>query len=139
MNRAIGFGTDPPHFALVDTVGDDGLGDEPARFELRPFRLFRGVGLLRLDLNILAAGDDLAAILCLAVGRADLDNLRLRCNLLLDVRLQFRRIAGWIGTLCGIRATGKCFPLARRRRAPRVRMQAVFAPGGPAVPQVSKQ
>jgi hypothetical protein len=38
------------------------------------------------------------------------------------VRLQLGRIAEWVGALCGIRATGKCFPLARRRRAPRVRM-----------------
>jgi hypothetical protein len=38
------------------------------------------------------------------------------------VRLQLGRIAEGIAALCGIRATGKCFPLARRRRAPRVRM-----------------
>lgn len=62
MNRTIGFGTNPPHFALVDAIGDDGFGDEPARCELRPFRLLRGVGLLRTDLDVLAAGDDVAAI-----------------------------------------------------------------------------
>jgi hypothetical protein len=58
----------------------------------------------------------------LTVSGADLHKLRLRGNLLLNVRLQLGRIAEWVGALCGIRATGKCFPLARRRRAPRVRM-----------------
>ena len=87
MNRAIRFGTNPPYFALVDAFGDDGFGDELARLELRLLRFLRGVRLLRLDLNILAAGDDLAAILRLAVGSADLYYLRLGCNLLLYVRL----------------------------------------------------
>jgi hypothetical protein len=50
------------------------------------------------DLDVLAAGDDLAAILRLAMGRADLHYLRLGCNLLLNVRLQLRGMAGWIGT-----------------------------------------
>ena len=101
---------------------------------------FSGVpSFLRLELNLLAAGNDLAPILRLTVDRADLDDLRLGCDLPLDLRFQFGRVAEGVGALCGIRATGKCFPLVRRRRAPRVGMQAVFAPGGPAVPQVSKQ
>ena len=70
-----------------------------ARFELRPFRLLRGVGLLRLDLDVLAAGNDLAALLLLAVSRADLHKLRLRCDLLLQERFDLHGIAIRIGAL----------------------------------------
>jgi len=87
MNRAIRFGANPPHFALVNAFGDDGFGDELARLELRLLRFLRGVRLVRANLDVLAAGDDLAAILRLAVGSADLHYLRLGCNLLLYVRL----------------------------------------------------
>ena len=99
MDGAIGLGAYVPQLALVDALGDDGLGGVLARFELRPFRLFRGIGLLRLNLNVLAAGNDLAAFLLLAVSRADLHKLRLRCDLLLQKRFYLHGIAIWIGAL----------------------------------------
>jgi hypothetical protein len=42
MNGAIRLGANLPHFALVDTLGDDGLDDVLARLELRHFA-FSGV------------------------------------------------------------------------------------------------
>ena len=120
MHRAIRLGANPPQFSLVDAVRDDGIGGILARFELRPLRLLRGVGLVRPDLDVLAAGNDLAAFLLLAVGRADLDKFWLGRDLLLNVRLQLCRIAGRIGALCGIWANCKSFLLALRRRADRV-------------------
>ena len=104
MHRAIRFGANLPQFALVDAVRDDCFGDVPARFELRPLRLLRCVGLVRPDFDVLAAGNNLAAILLHAVGRADLDKLRLGCNLFLNVRLQLRGVAGWIGASVRISA-----------------------------------
>jgi hypothetical protein len=80
----------------------DCLGGVSARFELRPFCFLRGVGLVRPDLDVLAAGNNLAAFRLLAVGRADLHKLRVRGDLLLNVRLQLRGVAGWIGASIGI-------------------------------------
>jgi hypothetical protein len=48
----------------------------------------------------------------------DLHKLRLGRYLAVDVSLNLAVVASGIEALCGIRATGKCFPLARRRRAP---------------------
>ncbi len=93
MDGAFGLGADLPQFSLVQTIGNDSLGGVLARLELGPFCLFRGVRLLRPNLDVLAASDDLAAFLPLAVGRADLYKFRLRGNLLLDVRFQLGRIA----------------------------------------------
>ena len=61
------------------------------------------------------AGDDLAALRLSAVGGADLHQFRLRGELLLYVCLQLYGVGGWIGALCGIRATDKYFRLARCR------------------------
>ena len=126
MDGAIGLGANLPQFSLTQTIRNDGLGGVLARLEVRPFCLLRGVGLLRPDLDVLAASDDLAAFLLLSVGRADLYKFRLRGNLLLDVRFNLGRIAIWVGTLCGIRATGKYFPLARHCRAYRVDDRAML-------------
>ena len=113
-----------PQFALVDAIRDDGFGGVLARFELRPLRLFRGVGLLLSDFDILVARNGLLSLWLLPVGRADLDKFWLGRDLLLNVRLQLCRIAGRIGALCGIWANCKSFPLARCRHATRVSQQA---------------
>jgi hypothetical protein len=55
----------------------------------------------------------------LLVGRADLDKLRLAGKLGLYVSLQLCEITRRVGTLCGICANCKYFPLAPRRRFPR--------------------
>jgi hypothetical protein len=47
--------------------------------------------------------------------------LRTRREFPVDIGYDFGLIAEPIQALCGIRATGKCFPLARHRRSPRVR------------------
>jgi len=60
----------------------------------------------------------------LLVCRADLDKVRLGGNLGLHVRVQFGRIAIWVGALCGIWANSKSFLLAPCRRAPRVSQMA---------------
>jgi hypothetical protein len=93
MNGAIRFGTNPPYLTFVDSLGDDNLGPKSARFELRPFCLLRGMRLLRLNLDVLVAGDDLAAVLRTAISGTDLHYLRPSCNLLLNVRLQLGPIA----------------------------------------------
>lgn len=67
VNGATRFGTNPPHFALVHALGDDDLGGESARFELRLLCLLRGVGLVRTNFDILATGDNGAAFLWFAV------------------------------------------------------------------------
>jgi hypothetical protein len=51
----------------------------------------------------------------------DLDKPGTGCNLAVDVLGEFDLIAGSGEALCGIRATGKYFPLARHRRTPSVR------------------
>jgi hypothetical protein len=42
--------------------------------------------------------EGLAAFLLLAIGRADLDELRFRGDLLGNMRRYFRLIAAWVGT-----------------------------------------
>ena len=57
-----------------------------------------------------------------AVRIAGQDNTALTGRkLAVDVIVDLGLVAAGIEALCGIRATGKCFPLARRRRALRVR------------------
>ena len=60
----------------------------------------------------------------LAIGGADLDELRLRCDLLGNVSGNLGLIAAWVGALCGIWANSKSFLLAPGRRADRVGQQA---------------
>ncbi|MDW5267538.1 MAG: hypothetical protein SA176_17485, partial [Edaphobacter sp.] len=69
----------------------------------------------------MVTGQDLTAFLLLAVSGADLDELRLRGDPLGKMSSDLGLIAVRVGALCGIRATGKCFPLARRRSAPGMR------------------
>jgi hypothetical protein len=73
VDWAIGLSTNLPHFALLQAVGNDGLLGELARLELRPFRLFWRIGFVLPNLNVLVAGDDLAALCLSTVGGADLD------------------------------------------------------------------
>jgi hypothetical protein len=51
----------------------------------------------------------------------DGDEFGPRGYLAVDVCCHFGLETMRVKALCGIRATGKCFPLARRHRAPRVR------------------
>jgi hypothetical protein len=102
-------------FALVDALRDDGFGGELARLELRSGRLFFAGGLVGTDFDVLVTRQGDAAFLLLAIGRADLHELGLSGKGLGNMGINFRLIADGIGALCGIRATGKYFPLARRR------------------------
>ena len=53
--------------AITEAISTaDGKGPGDARFEVQPPRLVRGFGFLQLDLNVLGAGNDLAAFLLLA-------------------------------------------------------------------------
>jgi hypothetical protein len=117
VNRAGRLSANLPKFAFVDTIGDDGLGGVLAGFELRPLRLLRRIGLLLPDFDVFVARDGLLALRLLLVSRADLDKLRLGCDLCLYVRVQFDGIAIRVGALCGIWAKCKSFLLARRCRA----------------------
>jgi hypothetical protein len=78
-------------------------------------------------------------LLGIAPAVLDLHESGMGGNLAVKERLNLDLVAIGVKALCGIRATGKCFSLARRRRAPRVRMQMAFVPGRRTVPQVSKQ
>jgi hypothetical protein len=80
-------GANLPQFALLDAVRHDGLGGVFARFELGPFRLFRRVGLLLANFDVLVARDGLLAFRLLLVCRADLDKIGLGGNLRLYVRV----------------------------------------------------
>ena len=76
----------------------------------------------RLDLAEMPALDGPWPLLsCVPPAVLDLDKLGTRCNLAIDVSRELDLIAGAVETLCGIRATGKYFPLARHRRTPSVR------------------
>ena len=118
--RTSRLGANLPQFAFVDAVRNDGLGRVLACLELRPLRFLRRVGLLLADFDVLVARDDLLTFRLLIVCGADLDKLWLRGNLCLYVCVQFRRVAIWIGALCGIWANCKSFLLALRRRDNRV-------------------
>jgi hypothetical protein len=95
--RAGRLGANLPQFALVDAIGNDGLGGVLARLEFRPLRFLRCVGLLLPDFDVLVARDRLLAFRLLLVCRADLDKLRLGRNLGLYVRVQFGGIAIRVG------------------------------------------
>jgi hypothetical protein len=109
-----------PQLAFVDAVRHDGLGSVLARFELRPLRLLRRVGLLIPDFNVLVAWDRLLAFRLLPVCRADLDKLRFGGDFGFYVRVELGGVAIRVGALCGIWANSKSFLLAPCRRAPRV-------------------
>jgi hypothetical protein len=71
--------------------------------------------------------------------RLDGDEIRPRDNLAVDVGSHLGLEAWRVKALCGIRVTGKCFPLARRRRAHRVRMLPLFLLERPSARRVWKQ
>ena len=104
VHRAGRLGANLPQFALVDAVRHDGLGGVLARFELRPLRLLRRVGLLLPDFDVLVARDGLLAFRLLLVCRADLDKLRLGGNLGLYVRVQLGGVAIRVGASIRIAA-----------------------------------
>lgn len=59
-----------------------------------------------------------------AVSVLNLDKFGMSSNLAVDVGVNLYLLAGRIKALCGIRATGKYFPLARHCRAFRVDVRA---------------
>jgi hypothetical protein len=70
----------------------------------------------RLDLAKVPALDGSGPLLsCVPPSVLDLDKLGTRCNLAVDMVRELDLIAGSGEALCGIRATGKYFLLARRR------------------------
>jgi len=96
MHRAICLGANLAEFALLAAFGDNGLGGVLARLELRPGRLFFRPGLLLPDFDILVARNGGAAFLLLAIARADLYQLRFRCDAPANIAFQFRRVAFWV-------------------------------------------
>ena len=80
----------------------------------------------RFDLAEVAALDGSGPLLsCVPPAVLDLDKLGTGCNLAVDMRGELDLIAGSGEALCGIRATGKYFPLARRHRIHRVRQWCI--------------
>jgi hypothetical protein len=92
-------------------------------------RRWLGVRVLeyRLDLSEVPALNGTGPLLsCVSPAVLDLDKLGTGCNLAVDVNRELDLIAGSGEALCGIRATGKYFPLARHRRPPRVKLLAII-------------
>jgi hypothetical protein len=121
MDGASGIAAHLAKLTLLVALGDDGFAGEFAGLELGPLRLlFRG-RLLGTNLGVLVARECGATFLLLAVGRTNLNQLRFRGNGFGNMRLDLRLITGGVGTLCGIRETGKCFLRARHGGASRLR------------------
>jgi hypothetical protein len=119
--RASGIRADLVDAADITALGNDGVRGEFAYLELWTFCFLLALRLLIPDGGVLIARENLAAFLLLAVGSADLDELRLCGDLLGDVPANLRLIAIRVGALCGIRETGKCFLRARHGGASRLR------------------
>jgi hypothetical protein len=101
--------------ALLIAFGDDRFTGKFAGLELGPLCVFFRGWLFGSNLGVFVAGEGCASFFLLAVRRTDLNQLWLRGDGFGDMRCYFGLVAGRVGTLCGIRATGKYFPLARRR------------------------
>ena len=97
MHRAGWLGADLAQLALVDALGNDGLGGVLAGLELRSCGLFFGGGLLGPDFGVLVARQG-AALLLLTIGRADLHQLGFRRNGLGYVSIHLGLITGRRGT-----------------------------------------
>ena len=104
----------------IAAFGDDGVGGVLTHLELRTLGLLFGLRFLVPDGDVLVARENLAAFRRFAIRGTDLHQLRLRCDLLSDMRTDLGLIAVRIGALCGIWANSKSFLLAPCRRAPRV-------------------
>jgi hypothetical protein len=115
MHRAGEIGAHLVDGADVRAFGDDGLGGVLAFLELGALGFIFGLRPLASNRGVLVARQHRATFLLSAESRADLYQLRFRGEALRDVRVYLQLIAGRGGALCGIRATGKYFPLARRR------------------------
>ena len=61
VDRAFGVSADFPNLAFLCAFGDDGLGHGFAGLVLRPIPVLLRVGVLRLDLDVLVAGQGRAA------------------------------------------------------------------------------
>jgi hypothetical protein len=68
--------------------------------------------------NVAALHCSRSLFLGIAPAVLDLDDAGVGRDLAVKESLNLAVVAGGVEALCGIRATGKCFPLARRRRAP---------------------
>jgi len=115
MDEELGIGAHAFGFALLGAFGDDGLGRELARLELRALGVLFRSRFLIADRGVLVARQNRAAFLLSAVSRADLDYFRSGGNGLGHVRCEFRLVATRIDALCGIWANCKSFLLAPRR------------------------
>lgn len=93
MNRAFGIGAYSLGFALFCALGDDGLGGELAGFVFGQIALILALRFVLPDFDVLVARDCRAAVFRLAVCRADLNELRLGRNGLLDVCFDLGRVA----------------------------------------------
>jgi len=93
MHRAICLSANLSEFALFAAFGDNGLGGVLARLELRAVGLLFRLGLLLPDFDILISRNGSTAVLLLTIRRADLYQLRSRCDGLPDMRVQLRGIA----------------------------------------------
>jgi hypothetical protein len=117
MHGAVGLGAYLAKFPLVDAFRHDGFGGVLARLELRSRGLFFGLGFLWPDFGVLVAWECDTSLLLLTIGRTDLHEFRFRSDGLRDMGIDLALIAGRVGALCGIRTTGKYFPLARHPRS----------------------
>ena len=107
MHRAGWIGAHLMDGADVAAFGDDGLGGELAHLELGPLRLFLRLRLVVPNGGVLVARQDRAAFLLLAVGGADLHQLRFRGDGLGNVRVHLGLIAAWVGASVLLAEVGK--------------------------------
>src|SRR5258708_179278 len=96
MHRAGGVCADFVNGATDAALTNNSIRRELAHLKLGSLRLVLGLRLLVANGRVLISRQDFAAFLLSAVGRADLDELRLRDNLLGDVCPDLRLIAAWI-------------------------------------------
>jgi hypothetical protein len=113
--RAYGYG-----LPCVATKDDDGvLGGGAWRLGVRV------VGRIEFAVLVLLQGSG-TLLLRVAPCCLKLDKLRLRGEFTVDMRRDLHLVARRVKALCGIRATGKYFPPARHRQAPRVKRRSAL-------------
>src|SRR5579883_1693320 len=97
MDGASGVCADLMDSADFAAFGDDGLGGEFADLVLGPLGFVFRFWLVVPNRGVLIAGQNGAAVLLPAVGRADLQQFRLRGNTRRNVCLNLGLIAGGVG------------------------------------------
>lgn len=96
MDGAFGIGAHLVGRSFTVTFGNDGLGGELAHLVLWPLRLFFCLRLLLLNRRVLAAWQNGATVLRLAVGRADLHELGFGRKGPDNVGINLRLITTWV-------------------------------------------